>query len=99
MKYFKKQFAAVIAILVLGFSGQVAAGPIIPDAGWYGFCFGSSSGDPATPGCQNEGIGTTGNTFTFTLAGPGILKVTDAFVVADTFDVYINSIFSTDSRN
>ncbi|HBQ39001.1 MAG TPA: hypothetical protein DD808_00275 [Halieaceae bacterium] len=78
------------ALLVPGFA---SAGPITPDAGWYGFCF-DGVGSEAEAGCQNEGVGTTGNSFTFDLLLPGLLKVTDAYLIGDIFDVFINSEFA-----
>ncbi|WP_027948848.1 PEP-CTERM sorting domain-containing protein [Haliea salexigens] len=78
------------ALLVPGFA---SAGPITPDAGWYGFCF-DGVGSPAEAGCTNEGVGTTGNSFTFDLLLPGLLKVTDAYLIGDIFDVFINSEFA-----
>lgn len=78
------------ALLVPGFA---SAGPITPDAGWYGFCFGDA-GSAAEAGCVNEAVGTTGNAITFDLLGPGILKVTDAFNIGDIFDVYIDSVLA-----
>lgn len=62
------------------------ADPVTVDAGWYGFCF-LGSGSPATAGCQNDGIGTAGNTITFTSAAPVWFKITDAFDYGDSFDV------------
>jgi len=76
------------ALLTVSAASQ--AGAITVDAGWYGFCFGAA-GSGATPGCRNDGIVDSGNPFTFALSGPGLLKVTDAFQVGDTFDVYVNS--------
>jgi len=70
-----------------------ASNPIVVDAGWYGFCFGGA-GSPATVGCQNDGIGVTGNDITFTATGPVYLNVTDAFQKGDTFDVYVNGPLS-----
>lgn len=77
-------------------SGTVSAAPVIPDAGWYGFCF-STPGAPVYDGCQNQGVGTTGSPFSVNLLAPGWLKVTDAFDVGDQFDVYVDSLlaFST----
>ena len=74
-------------------SAASMAGPIAVDAGWYGFCFGGP-GSAATVGCQNLGVGTEGNPFTFSLGGPGLLKVTDAFDIGDVFDVYVNSVLT-----
>jgi len=63
------------------------AGPIVVDAGWYLFSV-RGVGSPAS-----------GNPFTFTAVGPVLLKVTDAFLVGDVFDVYVNSVlaFTTSS--
>lgn len=90
MKFINLLVAVVIALA----STTSIAGPITPDAGWYGFCFLGGVGNPASPGCQNEGVGISGNPFTFTLTTPGVVKVTDAFVFGDTFDVFINSTFA-----
>jgi hypothetical protein len=90
MKFIKFLVAVVVALA----STSSIAGPITPDAGWYGFCFAGGVGNPATSGCQNEGTGISGNPFTFTLTTAGIVQVTDAFVFGDTFDVYINSAFA-----
>lgn len=87
--FFKSALLAT-AMLVPAFA---SAGPITPDAGWYGFCF-DGAGSEAEAGCQNEGVGTTGNSFTFDLLLPGLLKVTDAFLIGDIFDVFINSEFA-----
>ena len=78
---------ATSALLAAG-SGAAVAGPIVVDAGWYGFCF-AGVGSPATAGCQNDGVGVTGNTITFTALSSVVLKVTDAFVHGDEFDVNI----------
>ena len=86
LSFFKSALLAT-AMLVPAFA---SAGPITPDAGWYGFCF-DGVGSAAEAGCTNEGVGTTGNSITFDLLGPGIFKVTDAFNVGDIFDVYIDS--------
>jgi hypothetical protein len=63
------------------------AGPIVVDAGWYSFSV-AGVGSPAS-----------GNPFTFTAVGPVLLKVTDAYLVGDVFDVYVNSVlaFTTSS--
>jgi hypothetical protein len=85
---------ALSVLIPLVFLATVAtAGPITPNAGWYGFCF-AGVGSPATEGCQNEGIGVAGNTMTFTVAEPVTLKVTDAFSRGDQFDVFVNSVLS-----
>jgi hypothetical protein len=87
------RFAVVVLALavMVGVAVPASAGPVTVDAGWYGFCF-AGSGSPATWGCPNEGIGTEGNTFTFASAAPMLLKVTDAFLYGDTFDVWIDSV-------
>jgi hypothetical protein len=79
---------------LLLFAALATAGPIAVDAGWYGFCFGGTPGSPATAGCQNLGIGTAGNSMTFTASGPVTLQVTDAFAKGDMFDVNVNSVFA-----
>ena len=79
---------AASALLAAG-SGAAVAGPIVVGAGWYGFCF-AGVGSPATAGCQNDATaGVTGNTITFTALSSVVLKVTDAFVHGDEFDVNI----------
>lgn len=83
----------LVGVALLSASAASMAGPIGVDAGWYGFCFGGA-GSPATVGCQNLGVGTEGNPFTFSLSTPGLLKVTDAFDFGDTFDVFVNSVFA-----
>jgi hypothetical protein len=67
----------------------LVAGPITVDAGWYGFCF-AGAGSPATAGCTDQGMDTTGNSFTFTATGPVEFRVVDAFMSGDTFDVYVD---------
>ncbi len=83
----------LVGVALLAASTASMADPIGVDAGWYGFCFGGA-GSPATNGCQNSGIGSAGNPFTFALSGPGLLKVTDAFDIGDTFDVFVNSVLA-----
>ncbi len=69
--------------------GAAKADPIVVDAGWYGFCvFGEGEG--AIAGCQNEGVGEAGNTFTFTAIAPVFLQVTDAFLVGDVFSLILD---------
>lgn len=76
--------------IYLNGGGPAGIDPAITiDAGWYGFCFGAS-GSPATAGCQNEGVGVTGNDITFTAATNVLFKITDAFSTGDSFDVFIN---------
>ena len=89
---FKKHFSLMIfpILALLWMATPLCAGPIVVDAGWYGFCFGGD-GSPATAGCQNQGIDTTGNTFTFTAMGPVWFNITDAFQKGDTFLVKIDS--------
>ncbi len=86
MKTIQRTMLALVAMLGLAV-GTANAGPLIVDAGWYGFCFGLA-GSPATAGCLNDGIGTEGNTFTF--SGPVELRVTDAFLYGDIFDLVID---------
>lgn len=88
-----KLLKRIVGVLALGVSSSTMATPITPDAGWYGFCFGGV-GSPATAGCQNSGIGVAGNQMTFTLTGPSLLEVTDAFNIGDVFDVYVDSVFA-----
>ena len=89
-----KSLKLALAAILLSVSAACIAGPITPGAGWYGFCFAVGPGNPATAGCQNQGVGASGNSFTFALASAGTLNVTDAFIFGDTFDVYINSVFA-----
>lgn len=65
------------------------ADAVVVDGGWYGFCYGGT-GEPIVAGCDNEGVGTSGNPVTFTLTGPGTFRITDAFWAGDSFDVYAN---------
>jgi len=69
------------------------ASPIAVDAGWYGFCFGGA-GSPATSGCQNSGVGVTGNSTTFNALAPVLFQITDAFNYGDTFDVWVDGVFA-----
>lgn len=90
---------AFTVCLLTGMFGTDAKADIVVDAGWYGFCF-SGPGGPAVPGCQNSGIGVTGNDITFTATTNVLFKVTDAFDKGDTFTVDINPgalVFNTDS--
>lgn len=84
---------ACLSIVLAAMAFPVSAGPIGVDAGWYGFCFGGV-GSPATAGCQNDGVGVSGNSTTFTALGPVDLKVTDAFDHGDQFDVFVNSLLA-----
>lgn len=84
---------ACIMATVAAWPSRASAGPIVVDAGWYGFCFGGV-GSAATAGCQNEGIATTGNSFTFVTATSVELKVTDAFQHGDQFDVFVNAVLA-----
>jgi hypothetical protein len=72
-------------------ASQAAA--ITVDAGWYGFCFGGP-GSPAVAGCQNDGIGESGNPTTFTALGPVLFQITDAFNWGDTFDVWVDGVLA-----
>ena len=77
------------------FASMTASGTAItPDAGWYGFCFGGVGSAAAAGGCQGEGVGEAGNTMTFTLTDPSLLKVTDAYKVGDVFDIYVDSVLA-----
>jgi hypothetical protein len=88
-----KKLKSLAIAAALSASASAFAGPITADAGWYGFCFGAA-GSGATAGCQNQGVDVTGNTITFTVAAPSLLKVTDAFNSGDVFDVYIDSVLA-----
>lgn len=88
-----KSIKLAVAGALLAASGASMADPIAVDAGWYGFCFGGT-GSPATNGCQNDGVGTAGNPFTFSLGGDGLLKVTDAFRIGDILDVWVNGVLA-----
>jgi hypothetical protein len=89
--------SALAALAIVG--GMAAApltsqaSPITVDAGWYGFCFGGA-GSAATAGCQNAGIGITGNSTTFNALGPVLFQITDAFNAGDTFDVWVDGVFA-----
>ena len=84
------QSAARIALTVVALAivpmQSASAGPILPDGTWVGFCFQNLG--PATSGCQNAGAQTSGNVFTFTLAGLMQFQITDAFQQGDMFAVY-----------
>lgn len=77
---------ASLALAFLGLSSSVSAGPIAVNGGWTTFGF--------------EGVGSSfsGQPYTFSLVGNGVLKVTDAFAIGDIFDVYdsvLGLLFST----
>jgi hypothetical protein len=80
----------LMADAINGFGPSASDSPITINAGWYGFCF-EGPGSPATSGCQNDGVGVTGNPITFTTSVPVLFKITDAFDHGDTFDVNVNS--------
>lgn len=65
-----------IAVASLLAASQVQATPVTVDGGWVPFSFG--------------GVGSafTDEPFTFTLASPGVLKVTDAFLSGDQFEIF-----------
>jgi PEP-CTERM motif len=84
---------ALAAAALIAASASSYAGPITANQ-WYGFCFAAGAGNAATAGCQNDAAATSGNSFTFTLTTPGLLKVTDAFVFGDTFDVFVNGVLN-----
>jgi PEP-CTERM motif len=84
---------ALAAAALIAASASSFAGPITANQ-WYGFCFAAGAGNAATAGCQNQAADTSGNAFTITLATPGLLKVTDAFVFGDIFDVFVNGVLS-----
>jgi hypothetical protein len=86
----QKLLIASLAIGVLGLSSNVSAGPISVGGGWTTVSFG--------------GVGSnfSEEPYTFTLAGNGLLKVTDAFAIGDTFDIYdsgLGLLFSTSLPN
>jgi hypothetical protein len=90
MKIMKKMLlAGATSGLLLACATAANAGPITVGAGWYGFCF-AGVGSPATAGCQNSGIGVSGNSTTFTAVGNVDFNVTDAFNKGDTFKVVVN---------
>ena len=66
----------------------------IPIDTWLGFCFGLAGSAASPTPCAPGGHG---NPFTFTLAAPGLLKVTDVAEPGDTFNVYDGStlLFAT----
>ncbi len=87
MRYYKKVLGALAAIaLAATLASPAHAGAINPDGTWVGFCFNDLG--PATSGCQNLGSQTSGNDFTFTLSGPAILQITDAFNQGDMFEAF-----------
>jgi hypothetical protein len=87
----------LVSLLALVVPAAVQAGPITVDGGWYGFCFNTPG--PATAGCDNDAGQSSGNDFTFSATDPVLLKVTDAFLHGDTFDVFDFGVllFSTPS--
>lgn len=78
--------ASVLAILAAVPAAQ--AGPITIDAYWTGFSFGS------------DGTPVSGIPYTFTAVSDVLVKVTDAFLWGDSFDVFLTGgslLFSTPS--
>ena len=93
MKSWKSAIAALTLATGLAAAPSGAqAGAITVDAGWYGFCF-AGSGSAATAGCQNAGIGVSGNATTFNATGPVLFQITDAFNAGDTFDVWVDGLY------
>ena len=89
MRFLKLALAAgMVAASASSFAGPIATNT------WIGFCFDPGSGNEVTDGCKNQADGSSGSPFTFSLSGPALLKVTDAFVFGDTFDVFVNSVLS-----
>jgi hypothetical protein len=67
------------------------ADPILVNGGWYGFCI-FGEGEGALAGCQGEGAGVAGNTFTFTAVEPVVLRITDAYSVGDVFRLVLDGV-------
>ncbi len=77
---------ASLALVFLGLSSSVSAGPISVGGGWTVFNFG------------DVGSSFSDEPYTFSLVGDGVLKVTDGFADGDSFDVYdsvLGLLFST----
>lgn len=72
-------FKALLAGVAMSFGlmGSVQATPLAASDGWVQFAFGRASSLWDT---------------TFTFSGPGVLKVTDAFLSGDQFEVYDNGV-------
>lgn len=86
----RKLLIACLAISAFGLSSNVSAGPISVGGGWTTFQFG------------DVGLGFSEEPYAFTLAGNGLLKVTDAYRIGDTFDIYdsaLGLLFSTSLPN
>jgi hypothetical protein len=75
-----KTLAAGVALAVAMAAGAAQAStPLVLDAGWSQFSFGGVASSFSTD-------------YSFTLAGPAVLKVTDAYLDGDQFDITINGV-------
>jgi hypothetical protein len=91
MKMRKMLVAMAGAVLLAAGSGVSHAGAITPGS-WIGFCFAGVNSPASSSGCVDPGPG-TGNSFTFSLAAPAILAVTDTFLQGDVFSVLDSGSF------
>lgn len=83
----KNLIGVCMAGLALAGASVASHASVISADSWVGFCF-DGVGSAAYSGCQNMAPQTSGNAFTFTLVSSGEIKVTDAFLYGDSFDVY-----------
>ena len=79
--------------IALGAASSVHADPIVVGGNWYEFQFlgGGSQGSACalcTPSIAGNSQFAPNPPWTFTLTQPGILTVTDAFNIGDSFDVF-----------
>ncbi|MFA7441709.1 MAG: PEPxxWA-CTERM sorting domain-containing protein [Sphingomonadaceae bacterium] len=75
-----KVFVAAVVAVALPAASASAAIPLTVNGGWQAFNFGS-----AGSAIENE-------PFIFTLTGPGVFKITDAFLSGDQFEIFINGV-------
>ncbi len=83
-----KFICGVLAALAISTPAQAVVLGI--DAGWSDFFF-------DLPGTPIEDFKTGDLDFTFTLAGDGVLRLTDAFLVGDMFRLTINGVLQAPS--
>jgi len=67
-------------MMMAALASAAYAGPISVGGGWESFTFG------------DVGSGASGNPYTFTALGNVVLKVTDAFLSGDRFEVFVNAV-------
>lgn len=76
MKILRNHLLKSIAIAGMLAASQAQATAVTVNSGWVAFSFG------------DVGSSFFGEPFTFTLTSPGVLKVTDAFLSGDRFEVF-----------